>query len=60
MRAASSKRVSSWRKAASTVMTRNGMATNVWATITPAVVNGSVKPNQRSRYWPTSPRRPSA
>ena len=51
--------VSSWRKAASTVMTRNGMATNVWATTTPVVVNGSVKPNQRSRYWPRRPRRPS-
>ena len=33
---------------------------STWATITPSVVNGSVKPNQRSRYWPTSPRRPSA
>ena len=29
------------------------MATNVWATITPAVVNGSVMPNHWSRYWPT-------
>ena len=47
VRAASSKRVSIWRKAASTVMTRNGIATNVWATITPAVVNGRLMPNQR-------------
>ena len=31
------------------------MATNVCATITPAVVNGSVMPNHRSRYWPTQP-----
>ncbi len=60
VRAASSNRVSTWRNAASTVITRNGMATNVWATTTPAVVNGKVMPNQRSRYWPTRPRRPSA
>src|SRR5947208_8461978 len=26
--------------------------------MTPRVVNGSVKPNQRSRYWPNRPRRP--
>ena len=36
------------------------MATNVSARITPAVVNGSVMPNHRSRYCPTSPRRPNA
>ena len=40
--------------------TRNGIATNVWASTTPAVVNGRRMPNQRSRYWPTSPRRPRA
>ena len=28
------------------------MATKVWATTTPAVVNGSVNPNHWSRYWP--------
>ena len=59
MRAASSKRVSSWRSAASTVSTRNGIATNVWATTTPHVVNGRRKSNQRSRYWPNRPRRPN-
>jgi len=59
-RAASSYRPSSWRKAASTVMTRNGIATNVCATMTPAVENGRVMPNHWSRYWPTSPRRPRA
>ena len=37
VRAASSKRRSSWRSAASTVITRNGIATNVWATTTAAV-----------------------
>src|SRR5262245_41808325 len=36
------------------------MATNVWATTTPVVVNGSVNPNQRSRCWPSNPRRPRA
>ena len=41
VRAASSKRPSNWRSEASTVSTRNGMATNVWATITPQIVNGS-------------------
>ena len=60
VRDASSSRGSSWRSAASTVITRNGIATKVCATTTPAVVNGSVMPNQSSRYWPTSPRRPSA
>ncbi len=34
------------------------MATNVWATTTPFVVNGSRKSNHWSRYWPNSPRLP--
>ena len=42
------------------MITRNGIATNVWATTTPAIVNGKRMSNQRSRYWPTRPRRPSA
>ena len=46
VRAASSKRESNCRNAASTVRTRNGIATNVWATMTPHVVNGSMNPNQ--------------
>ena len=58
--AASSNRVSRPRSAPSTVMTRNGIATNASATTTPGVVNGSVMPNQASRYWPTMPRRPNA
>src|SRR4051794_37867904 len=35
------------------------MATNVWAKITPCVVNGRRKPNQSYRYWPNRPRRPN-
>ena len=46
VRAASSNEVSSWRKAASTVTTKNGMATNVCAMTTPAVVNGRRRSNQ--------------
>src|SRR5215207_4733072 len=59
VRAASSTRWSVCRSAASTVNTRNGIATNVCATTTPGVVNGSVSPNQRSRYWPNNPRLPN-
>ena len=40
VRAASSTRPSSWRSAASSVITRHGMATKVCATITAVVVNG--------------------
>ena len=53
--AASSNRVSMPRRAPSTVITRNGIATNASATTTPGVVNGSVMPNHASRYWPTMP-----
>ena len=60
VREASSTRPSSWRSAASTVITRKGMDTNVWATTTPVVVNGRVRSNQRYNHWPTMPRRPSA
>src|SRR3954471_19349207 len=35
------------------------MATNVWAKITPCVVNGRRKPNHSYRYWPNRPRRPN-
>src|SRR5664279_1100552 len=57
--AASSRPRSAERIAPSTVTTRNGIATNVSATTTPAVVNGSVIPNQESRNRPTIPLRPS-
>ena len=59
VRAASSKRRSSCRSAASIVRIKNGIATNVWARTTPLVENGSVTPNHRSRYWPNNPRRPN-
>ena len=49
MAAASSSSRSADRIAPSTVTTRNGIATNVSATTTPGVVNGSEKPNQDSR-----------
>src|SRR5690606_5065457 len=58
--AASSKRGSAARSAPSTEITRNGIATNASATITPAVVNGSDTPNHSCRYRPTNPRRPNA
>ncbi len=35
------------------------MATKICAITTPTLVNGMVMPNQPSRYWPTTPRRPS-
>src|SRR5262245_32610761 len=56
--AASSNRGSALRKAPSTEITRNGIATNASATTTPVVVNGSETPNHESRYWPRIPRRP--
>src|SRR3954464_8831356 len=43
--AASSNRASAARSAPSTLTTRNGIATNVSATTTAAVVNGRVNPN---------------
>src|SRR5688500_9363286 len=57
--AASSKRGSAALSAPSTEMTRNGIATNASASTTPAVVKGNEIPNHWSRYWPTTPRRPS-
>ena len=48
--AASSYRRSAARSPASTVMTRNGMAMKVTATMTPHVENGSRKPNCRSSH----------
>ena len=59
-RAASSARRSSCWKAASTVSTRNGIATNTCATTTAGVENGSDTPNHRSSHSPISPRRPIA
>src|SRR4051794_28311606 len=56
--AASSYRASEPRRAPSTLITRNGMATNASATTTPAVVNGRLTPNAASSHDPTSPRRP--
>ena len=47
--AASSKPRSAARSAPSAVMTRKGMATNVWASTTAAGVNGIVSPNHPSR-----------
>src|SRR5450631_149549 len=41
-------------------MTRNGIATNVSATMTPAVVNGNVMPVHSSRSRPRMPWRPKA
>src|SRR5262249_54998375 len=58
--AASSERVWGAQRAASTTITKKGMATNASARIAPQVVNGSVMPNQSSRYCPTRPRRPKA
>src|SRR3954462_2492922 len=58
--AASSYLRSAARSAPSTLITRNGRATNASATTTPAVVNGSVTPNQRYIHWPSSPLRPRA
>ena len=39
--------------------TRNGIATNVWAITTAAVLNGSWTPNQLSSQRPNRPRRPN-
>src|SRR6266516_3553190 len=58
--AASSSPRSAVRKAPSAVMTRNGIATNVSAAITPYRVKGKVNPNHWSRYRPRTPKRPSA
>src|SRR3954451_14459381 len=52
--AASSYRASAPRRAPSTAMTRNGIATNASASTTPVVVNGRVKPNVLSSHDPTS------
>src|SRR3954447_21633920 len=56
--AASSYRASAPRSAPSTLITRNGIATNASATTTPAVVNGRLIPNAESSQLPTRPRRP--
>src|SRR3954467_9008785 len=56
--AASSYLASAPRSAPSTLITRNGIATNASAPTTPAVVNGSVIPNVESSQPPTRPRRP--
>src|SRR5450631_3704496 len=58
--AASSYPRSEARKAPSTVITRKGIATNVSATMTPAVVNGKVMPVHWSRSRPRTPCRPNA
>ena len=58
LRAASSSRWFIERSPDSTVITKNGMATNDSATMTPARVNGSEIPNARSSGWPMNPRRP--
>jgi hypothetical protein len=57
--ATSSKRASAARRAPSTLITRNGMATNVSASTTAVVVNGIVMPNASSSHDPTIPFRPS-
>src|SRR6266545_7354716 len=56
--AAASYRASAPRRAPSTLITRKGIATNVSATTTPAVVNGRLIPNVASSQPPSSPRRP--
>ena len=53
--AASSNPKSADRSAPSTVMIRNGIATNVSAMMTAAGLNGIVMPNHWSRYRPTNP-----
>src|SRR5580700_231344 len=60
LRAASSRRVFIERRPDSRVITKNGMATNDSATITPGVVNGSEKPTALYSGSPTRPRRPYA
>src|SRR3954454_18379554 len=57
--AASSKRASAARSAPSTLMTRNGIATNVSAITTAVVVNGIVTPKAWSSQRPTIPCLPS-
>ena len=46
------------RNPASTVITKNGMATKDSATMTPGKVNGSVIPVRVSSGMPMMPRRP--
>ena len=58
LRAASSSRRFIERSPDSTVITKNGMATNDSATMTPARVNGSVIPVALSSGSPMNPRRP--
>src|SRR2546421_3693918 len=60
VRAASSKRVSIERSPASTVITRNGMATKVSAMMAPAVVKGRWIPKAVASQPPTRPLRPKA
>src|SRR5437879_1249937 len=60
VRAASSNRVSMERSPASTVITRNGIATNVSAMMAPAVVKGRWTPKVVASHPPTRPRRPKA
>src|SRR6266568_6048801 len=60
VRAASSKRMSIERSPASTVITRNGMATKVSAMMAPAVVKGRWIPKVVASQPPTRPRRPKA
>jgi hypothetical protein len=58
LRAASSSLVFIERSPDSSVITKNGMATNASATITPGVVNGSENPDARNSGSPIRPRRP--
>src|SRR5438105_12162335 len=60
VRAASSNRMSIERSPASTVITRNGIATKVSARMAPAVVKGRWTPNVVASQPPSSPRRPKA
>jgi len=53
-------RRSAEESAPSTVITRNGMATNVFARITPHVENGKTNPVALASGSPTAPRRPKA
>ena len=58
LRAASSRRLFMDRSPDSTVITKNGIATNDSATTTPARLNGSVIPVALSRGLPMNPLRP--
>ena len=60
VRAASSNRTSMERSPASTVITRNGIATKLSATMTPGVVNGRLRPVAPASGAPSRPRRPNA